>query len=158
LPIILPSSLRKRPTRTSSKFYPDGLSTGFPNRSSNRNRNRNRNHGYQSHIRHQGWHRLARRNPHAGVQRRHRTRVAKRLALLPHSDKILSGTFGLAVIGQATFGAKPYPTGWLEGRQDLAKVVSQMDQLARTDIKFKLNLMLVRTVFSTLSMPRRRRS
>lgn len=77
-------------------------------------------------------------------------RLDKRLAHLAGADQVACRTFhsfGLSVIGEAT-GAKPRPAAWLEGGQDVAKVVELMNELSNTDSKFRLTLMLVRTVFA----------
>lgn len=76
-------------------------------------------------------------------------RLEKRLSTYPDADQISCRTFhsfGLSVIGEAT-GAKPRPAAWLEGSQDIAKVVSIMKQLSETDETFLSNLTLVRHVF-----------
>ena len=77
-------------------------------------------------------------------------RLDKRLTNLPDADQIACRTFhgfGLSVIGEAT-GSKPRPAAWLEGGQDVAKVLSIMEELSNSDPVFRTNLMLVRTVFS----------
>ncbi|WP_052080950.1 UvrD-helicase domain-containing protein [Pseudomonas sp. ML96] len=78
-------------------------------------------------------------------------RLDLRLQNLPDGDKVSTRTFhrfGLDVIGAAT-NAKPRPAPWLENGQDLVKVAELMAELALTDKAFNVNLMLVRTVFST---------
>lgn len=77
-------------------------------------------------------------------------RLETRLANYPDADQIACRTFhsfGLSVIGEAT-GAKPRPAAWLEGGQDVAKVVSIMHELRESDPEFRTNLALVRTVFA----------
>nr|WP_298165731.1 UvrD-helicase domain-containing protein [uncultured Pseudomonas sp.] len=77
-------------------------------------------------------------------------RLEKRLATYPKADQIACRTFhsfGLSVIGDAT-AAKPRPAAWLEGSQDVAKVVTIMQELNESDPAFRTNLALVRTVFS----------
>ncbi len=78
-------------------------------------------------------------------------RLDQRLRGLSNGDKVVTRTFhrfGLDVIGAAT-NAKPRPAPWLENGQDLTKVAELMAELARSDKAFNLNLMMVRTVFST---------
>ncbi len=77
-------------------------------------------------------------------------RLEKRLVTYPHADQIACRTFhsfGLSVIGDAT-GIKPRPAPWLEGGQDIAKIVSIINALSESDPVFKTNLGLVRTVFA----------
>ncbi|MBD2837113.1 UvrD-helicase domain-containing protein [Pseudomonas sp. JM0905a] len=77
-------------------------------------------------------------------------RVDKRLVNLANADQVACRTFhsfGLSVIGEAA-GAKPRPAAWLEGGQDVAKVVALMKELAEKDKAFGMTLMLVRTVFA----------
>lgn len=79
-----------------------------------------------------------------------RERLDKRLGHLPGHENICSWTFhkfGLDVIGQAT-GEKPRPAPWLEGGQDIEKIVAIIDGLSKSDPVFHVNLMLLKVVFA----------
>jgi DNA helicase-4 len=78
-------------------------------------------------------------------------RAAKRMAHLAGADRVTCSTFhgfGLSIIGSVT-GAKPRPAAWLEGGQDIRKVVEIMEELSEQDRGFRVDLMLLRTVFAT---------
>lgn len=78
-----------------------------------------------------------------------RERLDKRLGHVPENENIVCSTFhkfGLDVIGQAST-KKPRTAPWLEGGQDIEKIVEIIDYLSETDKVFYVNLMLLKMVF-----------